>query len=382
MKKTLKIFFPLLVIVGVLFAMLVPVSASGGLDPVIYSFDPSNDLFSWTTVHDAWEHSSHATLNYDYPAGIVMRPLENDVSSYLRCNPCSGIYNAFALSFRFNSDINFKLSCCYDDKQFVIFDYVASSNSLALLGSFPYQLQGSIHTVILVVDFTSGIMGLVIDGNLLQYDYDDYGFRTYHYDWQCFFYLAGVSDASSVAHSFYIDKFTIMDIPPVSSVSDSLVSTDAMLRYYASGYSVGYAASYDPAYAAGYDSGYEHGWFDGKDDGEALHADDYQNGVDAGYLVGYDEAIAAHGNDYSSGYAAGQRYGEALHAADFENGYNSGVASGTNVITDTVDGVFDGLLSTLGVLNGFSIFGITLGGILSIAAIFLVLFFIFKVIRK
>ena len=358
MKKTLKILFPLLVIVGVLFAMLVPVSASGGLDPVIYSFDPSNDQFSRNTAHGIWSYSSHSTLNYDYPAGIDMRPLEDDESSYLRCNPCSGIYNAFALSFRFNSDLNFKLSCCYDDKQFVIFDYVDSSNSLMLLGSIPYQLEGYIHTVIVIVDFTSGIMGLVIDGNLLQYDYDDYGYRTYHYDWQCFFYLAGVSDASSVAHCFSIDNFFIMDIPPVSSVTDSLVSTDAMIRYYSSGFSDGvsqHSSDYQNGVAAG----------------EALHADDYQNGLSDGLSSGQSE-----------GFSAGQRYGEALHASDFENGYNSGVASGTNVITDTVDGVFDGLLSTLGVLNGFSIFGITLGGILSIAAIFLVLFFIFKVIRK
>lgn len=373
MKKTLKIFFPLLLIVGVLFAMLVPVSASGGLDPVIYSFDPSNDQFSWTTVHGAWDHSSHATLNYDYPAGIVMRPLENDESSYLRCNPCSGIYNAFALSFRFNSDINFKLSCCYDDKQFVIFDYVASSNSLALLGSFPYQLQGSTHTVILVVDFTSGIMGLVIDGNLLQYDYDDYGYRTYHYDWQCFFYLAGVSDASSVAHMFSIDNFIIMDIPPVSSVTDSLVSADAMCRYYSTGFSDGsaqHSSDYQNGVAAG-EALHADDYQNGVAAGEALHADDYQNGLTDGLSFGQSE-----------GFSAGQRYGEALHAADFDNGYNSGVASGTNVITDTVDGVFDGLLSTLGVLNGFSIFGITLGGIISIAGILLIIFFVIKVLRK
>ena len=77
MKKTLKILFPLLVIVGVLFAMLVPVSASGGLDPVIYSFDPSNDQFSFSTSHDAWVHSSHPTYDYDYPAGIEI--------GYLQC---------------------------------------------------------------------------------------------------------------------------------------------------------------------------------------------------------------------------------------------------------------------------------------------------------
>ena len=393
MKKTLKILFPLLVIIGVLFAMLVPVSAF-----TAYSYDPEYDRFSKRSSNDTFYFEGfYGGSHDDFRTGISVVALESNSYTYLRCKSPSRSFDAFAVSFTFESSCFFQISTCVEHKKFTVLEYHPSDNSYSLFNDFYFELTGYRHSVTFVVDlFHRELFGYVDSHEHdFAFDLDDYNYDSVSSDWAFNCYIAwDTCNPPSTQFSLY--DFFITDVFPYESYHDTLTSFVVLKDLYWSGYSGALNHAYmleSETYQAGFSAGealhendYEDGFSDGvstgQEYGEALHANDYQNGVDAGYIAGYDEAVAVHENDYSSGYDAGKRNGEALHAADYENGYNAGIVADTNVVTDTVDGVFDGLLSTLGILNGFSIFGITLGGILSIAAIFLVLFFIFKVIRK
>lgn len=396
MKKTLKIFFPLLVIVGVLLSMLVPVSASSS-GQVIYSYDPAYDLINKRSANSNFHYVSSLGGEQDNYRSCLSVVQDNDNDyTYLRSNAISGNSSIFAVSFSFQSDVYLQISSRYGGKQYTVFEYFPTDNAYSSIDRVHTSLVGTLHTVLFVVDLVSGYINISVDGLVDRYVLDDYSFLSYNYQWPFYAYIEWSAIHGNSACSFY--DFMILDIDFDEDVylGDYLYFAGQIIDAYWSGYSgsvnhsyllqsdtyqAGYAAG-EAVHANDYQNGASDGFSSGQQYGEQLHASDYQNGVDAGYVAGYDEAIAAHENDYSSGYAAGKRNGEALHANDFENGYNAGIIADTNVVTDTVDGVFDGLLSTLGILNGFSIFGITLGGILSIAAIFLVLFFIFKVIRK
>ncbi len=374
MKKCLKILFPLLVIVGVLFAMLVPVSADD--TPVyngeFYSIYSDNSPFAFFGSDEYFVKSDTSIRSIGECNGMSCLFLPGEGFS-LACQKNFTVHIVFSSSMPFsfgfvkqdnNGDVWF-YSC---------FTYNPSSGALLWSGSSQSYTVGSSVSITYKIDLVNSYVYFCLPPFAQQEG--SYFSRLPKV-------LIGNSSETVSPYPFFLfspdsssEDFTFEDFSYFSKdLSYNVTSAHYLLSYgTTSGFSAGYPSGYDVGFNDGYsdarDFFYDARYSAGLADGEALHANDYANGQ------AYGEAL--HANDYANG----QARGEALHAADFENGYNSGVASGTNVITDTVDGVFDGLLSTIGVLNGFSIFGITLGGVLSVAAILLLIFFVLKVIRK
>ena len=370
MKKTLKILFPLLVIVGVLFAMLVPVSADD--TPVYngdyYSIFSDNSPFSFVGSDEYFVKDQTSIRSIGDCSGVSCLFFPGEGFSLASSNKFQ-VYLSFTSSMPCTigvlrqdtaGDIWFYPCFSYDPISGVLYGVAVSGTcTFSSTVTLTFQVRDNmldyswIPFSVNASNFTRGSKELFGSGS------DPFDLRP------CIVFSP---DSSS-------EVFQFLDF---SYYSVSSLNIGQLLylspRSFSSGYSSGYPSGYDVGFNDGYsdarDFFYDARYSAGLADGEALHANDYANGQ------AYGEAL--HANDYANG----QARGEALHAADFENGYNSGVASGTNVITDTVDGVFDGLLSTLGVLNGFSIFGITLGGIISVVAILLIVFFALKVIRK
>ncbi|MBR4770063.1 MAG: hypothetical protein IK090_03940 [Clostridia bacterium] len=359
MKKTLKIFFPLLVIVGVLFALLVPVSADD--TPVyngeFYSIYSDNSPFAFFGSDEYFVKSDTSIRSIGECNGMscLFQPGEG---FSLACQ------KNFTVHFVFSSSMPFSFGFVKQDNNgdvwfYSCFTYNPSSGALLWSGSSQSYTVDSSVSITYKIDLVNSYVYFCLPPFAQQEG--SYFSRLPKV-------LIGNSSETVSPYPFFLfspdsssEEFTFEDFSYFSKdLSYNVTSAHYLLSYGTiSGFSAGYGVGFDRGESSGYSSGRSDGYGDG-------------------YSVGQADGEALHENDYANG----QRYGEALHAADFENGYNSGVASGTNVITDTVDGVFDGLLSTLGVLNGFSIFGITLGGIISVVAILLIVFFALKVIRK
>ncbi len=157
---------------------------------------------------------------------------------------------------------------------------------------------------------------------------------------------------------------------------DSCTSTHEQMlsNAYNEGLNKGYEnceSQHDVLYADAYNEGLNRGL----DNCETTHAQLREESYQDGYSAGIDSCTSTHKqiveDSYNNGYSIG-----------YESGYSEGILADTNVIKDTADGIFGGLVGAYETIaSGISIFGISLGTAVTTIAILALVFIALKFIR-
>ena len=393
MKKHIKILVLLLTILGVFVSLLVPVSADDEALPY-YSYADGTLPFYFKNTSD-----------FSVSNGVITRVDYTGYDYLARC-PLRFPNDCFAFVFETSRLPNFAITSAPDGYLHYVCVYDSSTNCFTFPDGSSLTYFSNTYSFKIIVNLYDGCCYFSVNDHVRYFSYIGLSLQASSSSFSFNIYF---DPSFPVGSSFDLSTSRVFPLPLSCADRSALYMLDYLDSLHSSGVSFGYDSGFDAGETAGYSWGYSEGSSAGYSSGySAGETAGYGDGYDTGYAFGYSSAEtvhaydysngqaygeALHANDYSNGVAAGEALhatdytrgvarGEALHANDYENGYNAGLISDTNVITDSVDGIFDGLLSTLSVLNGFSIFGITLGGVISVAAILLLVFFVLKVIRK